>query len=47
MALRTHAIVLLAFVLVPFQVLASPTEFKLWAMEAHTEGRTPPHFDPG
>lgn len=47
MALRTHAIVLLAFVLVPIQVLASPTEFKLWAMEAHTEGHTPPHFDPG
>lgn len=34
-------------ILAPLQVLAAPAEFKIWAMEAHTEGRNAPHFDAG
>ena len=34
-------------ILAPIQVLAAPAEFKIWAMEAHTEGRDAPHFDAG
>lgn len=42
------AVVLGAVLLAPLQALAGgPAEFRIWAMEAHTEGRDTPHFDPG
>jgi hypothetical protein len=36
-----------ATLLAPLQIWAGSAEFKIWAMEAHTEGRTTPHFDEG
>lgn len=36
-----------AALLAPLQIWAGSAEFKIWAMEAHLEGRTTPHFDEG
>jgi hypothetical protein len=36
-----------AALLAPLQIWAGSAEFKIWAMEAHTEGRATPHFDAG
>ncbi len=36
-----------AVLLAPLQTWAGSAEFKIWAMEAHTEGRATPHFDEG
>lgn len=41
------AVVLGVALLVSLKALAGTAEFKVWAMEAHTEGRDTPHFDPG
>ncbi len=48
MAFWKAAIVLGVMLMAPLQALAEGTaEFKVWAMEAHAEGRDAPHFDPG
>lgn len=47
MTLWNLALAVGILVLAPLQVLAAPAEFKIWAMEAHTEGRDSPHFDSG
>lgn len=45
---KAAVVVLGAMLLAPLMALAEGTaEFKVWAMEAHTEGRNTPHFDPG
>lgn len=36
-----------ALLLAPLPIWAGSAEFKIWAMEAHTEGRDTPHFDEG
>ncbi|MBL7645129.1 MAG: hypothetical protein JNK74_02955 [Candidatus Hydrogenedentes bacterium] len=48
MAFWKAALVMGALLLAPLQVEAGDSaEFKIWAMEAHAEGRDAPHFDPG
>ncbi len=48
MASWKAAIVLGVMLMAPLLALAEGTaDFKVWAMEAHTEGRDTPHFDPG
>lgn len=48
MASWKAALLMGALLLAPLQALAGDSvEFKVWAMEAHAEGRDTPHFDPG
>lgn len=48
MASWKAAIVLGVMLMAPLLALAEGTaDFKVWAMEAHAEGRDTPHFDPG
>lgn len=48
MASWKAALLIGALLLAPLQALAGDSaEFKVWAMEAHAEGRDTPHFDPG
>jgi len=48
MASWKAALLMGALLLAPLQVQAGDSaEFKVWAMEAHAEGRDTPHFDPG